>query len=663
MYKLLFQYTRFIPFSLLIPAFFLGLVIGLGYLTQTLALAGAKRVAGDPPLPHPVVGNHTVGEWTGARNFQQAPVLQTRVAKGELPDVEQRLPENPLVIHPPEQLGPYGGNWTRFSTGPGDIGAMVGVTHEGLIRFDPLLEGIIPNMATSWEILDDAKTYVFHLRRGVRWSDGQHFTSADVRFWYEGVLKNRELSPVSPNILIHGGKLMELDTPDPYTVIFRFPAPHPLFLRWLAREGAVMLRYPAHYMRQFHPDYTDNMELNARVARAGFDFWYQYFQDRTEWRNIDLPTLGAWVIQDPPPARRVLYTRNPYYWKVDTAGNQLPYLDEMSFQISSRETINLNFMRGEMGVQHRHVQLRNYPLLMEHRASGGYRINSWLAEAGTGVLMLNLNHRDPQMRQLMGDIRFRHALSIAINRHEISEVLYYGLGVPSQIGPARVSPYYCSVRAGLHTQYDPHQAGILLDQLGLTKRDARGMRILPDGRPLKLTIELFDLIGDIATLQLVVDYWRAVGVDAEVRQLGRSLFYTRMPARLHDIAVGGNSAMLDPALNQDYFIPFTPGARHALDYVNWFRSDGERGTRPPEAMLEVMRLYRALEIEPDDARRDKLIEGILSINAEQLWIIGLLDGLPSLVLVNNDFRNVPDFAVNFASLPLTAPECYSIDAR
>ncbi len=644
------------------------LVIVLGYGMHSLSRTGAPVEREEALLEEDgerePVGHHRVGEWDGDRSFGEAPPLRSLVEAGELPPVEERLPKNPLVIHPPERTGPYGGNWNVFATGPEDISAMTGITYETLIRWDPLQQELLPNLAVDWEVRDDGRTYVFELREGVRWSDGEPFTSKDILFWYEQVLSNPDLTPAPHRAFIRDGEMMEMEAPDERTVVFRFAKPHGLFLHWLAEGSSeIMMRFAAHYFRDLHPDFVDDAELNRRTVRAGFDAWYQYFEDKAEWRNIERPTIGAWLIRRPPPARRILFDRNPYYWKVDPEGNQLPYIDRKTYQIAARETMNLNFIRGDMGMQHRHVVMRNYSLLMEHQSEGDYRVNKWISTFGSGVLMPNLNHRDPEMRKVIADRRFRIALSHAIDREEISEAVYFGLGRPMQLTPIHTSPIFDESHVAQFTEYDPEKANRLLDEMGLEERNKDGIRLLPDGTPLRLSIEFFQLIADHETLQLVADHWSKVGIDAEARQLARSLFYTRMPARMHDVAVGGNSSIPSPLLHHGYFVPYSQAARHALSYAAWFMSDGERGERPPEPLRRAMEYYQEIMLTADQDEHTRLGRKIQEINIENLWFIGLIGDLPGLTLVKNSFRNVPDQAVILGNAGVTAPECYSIEEK
>lgn len=286
---------------------------------------------------------HDVAEWDQhkGRAFSEAPMLATVVATGGLPPVSERLPQDPLVIVPPEQNGPYGGTWTRFGNGPRDVGILEArLAYDGLVRWDAMSRKVIPNLAVRWEIGGDGRSYTLWMRKGVKWSDGHPCTVDDILFWYTRVLLNKTLTPVVPRDFKRDGRVMRVERVDDFTIRFQFDRPHGLFLYAMASGRSYeMLRYPAHYMKQYHPDFVPQDSLDAMAKEAGLDLWNRLFEDKGDWRNVEMPRLWPWLVVEPPPARPVVLERNPYYWKVDPEGNQLPYIDRMTFEIYDVETI------------------------------------------------------------------------------------------------------------------------------------------------------------------------------------------------------------------------------------------------------------------------------------------------------------------------------------
>lgn len=615
------------------------------------------------------VGTHRLAEWPASkgRAFTQSPILDDRVARGEIPPVSERLPENPLVVVPPEQLGPYGGIWTRLGDGPKDVGIVEArLAYEGLVRWDAMGREVVPNLAVRWAVEDSAKTFTFWLRKGIKWSDGHPFTAEDIKFWYEDVLLNSELTPVIPRDFKRDGEVMGFEKVDDYTVRFTFVSPNGLFMHQMASgRGYEMAARPKHYMQQFHAKYRPKEELITRAQARGFDLWSKLFNDSADWRNTDMPRLWPWVVTEPPPAMPSKLERNPYYWKVDPEGRQLPYIDGMSFDIFDAETINFKAINGEMGMQSRHLMFKNYPLFMEGREKGGYRVLKWQnATMGANVISLNQNHPDPYMKSLIQDRRFRIALSHAINRDELNEADFFGIATPRQAAPNPTSPFYDPEFEKIYTEYDPALASRMLDEMGLTEKTRDGLRLRPDGSPIAIRLETTSLNNRV--LELISRYWTAVGIRTEIKEEARQLFYERKKGSLHDGGIWGGANGQFPILDPRFHIPFSDESIQAVDYARWYRTDGLRGETPPPAIREAIELYRRVEKAPTFEEQKRLYSKILDLNKKHLWVIGTIGQIPSIFLVRNDFKNVPDVAMSgwvFRTPGNTAMECYAIDPR
>ncbi|MBW1712599.1 MAG: hypothetical protein JRJ59_05595, partial [Deltaproteobacteria bacterium] len=261
------------------------LVQVLGRLTLFLSGTGSLTVQDLPQSPAKLAAElesirfHTVAEWPAfkGRKFNQAPALSKLVQAGQLEPVAQRLPKNPLVIVPPDQTGPYGGTWTRFGISPGDVSQYRHrIAYESLLRWGPLGRRLLPNLAWRWSVEDQGRVFTFWLREGVRWSDGHPFSADDILFWHQKVLLNKELTPgVGPD-LKRGGAVVKVEKVDQNTVRFIFKEPHGLFLQLMAGEtGYDLVSFPAHYLKQFHPDYTPKATLEKQARQEGLDFWYK----------------------------------------------------------------------------------------------------------------------------------------------------------------------------------------------------------------------------------------------------------------------------------------------------------------------------------------------------------------------------------------------------
>ena len=585
--------------------------------------------------------------------FSEAPMLADLVKQGKLPPVEQRLPQEPLVVAPLEEIGQYGGTWRRAAVGVSDVGIINSrITYENLVRWSADGKKVVPNVATKWKIEDGGKTFTFYLRKGIKWSDGQPFTAEDIVFWYKEVLLNKDLTPTFPTWLTVDGKPGKVEKVDDYTIRFKFDAPYGLFMQILAGPNALgITQYPAHYLKQFHINYTPKEKLEAMAKEAGFQLWHQLFSNKQSWQNPDCPRIWAWVITTPPPSNIVIATRNPYYWKIDTAGNQLPYIDKIRFDIVENvEVLNMKAMAGEIDMQFRHIVWTNYTLFMENREKGNYRVLKWTsAEGSNALLMPNLNHKDPVLRKLFENLDFRRALSLAINRDEINQIAYLGMGKPRQAAVIPQCPYYKPEYEKAYAEYNPAKANQLLDKIGLTKRDKDGFRLRPDGKTLTVTIEYAPIFGpwtDVVTM--VKKYWESVGIKTLLKEESRDLFTTRAQAGELDIGIWTMDRCFTPLVEPLYWLPGMPSGtppNNANEYWRWYRTGGKEGEKPPEDIVKVYQLYDKAKSTTNETARTNYAHEIMRLNAKNLWVIGIVGVLPQIVIVKNNFRNVPEDAI------------------
>ncbi len=382
--------------------------------------------------------------------YGEAPQLAELVAAGELAPTDERLPVNPLVIQPVERVGVYGGTWRTAVVGERDLAIFYRtISYEGLLRWDPNWTHPTPNLAQSFQVNEDATTYTFYLREGIRWSDGTPFTADDIMFYYEDVYLNEELTPNKPGWLTLNGKPVQIEKLDDYTVNFHFPEPYGLFPKKLAEIGGsvVLTTYPRHYLEQFHIDFNpDNIDL--LVEEAGAESWAELFHLRSLFHiNPSLPTTNAWVVEDGslPGATRVTAVRNPYYWKIDTEFNQLPYIDRVQFMVfDSGDEILPAAITGDINMDcFRSNVLGNLQEYQAGREEGDYSLLRTLSSGSNAVVIgFNQTHNDPDLRAIFQNRDFRVGLSYAIDRQAIIDKVFRGDGEPYQVAPKPESPFY-----------------------------------------------------------------------------------------------------------------------------------------------------------------------------------------------------------------------------
>jgi peptide/nickel transport system substrate-binding protein len=638
---------------------------------SALATAGLTAAACAGTMPTPTEEAEAPAEEpkeetpaeTSSGAFKEAPMWKEMVEAGELPPVDERLPMQPMVIDPIEEIGQYGGTWHRAAIGPGDRQMGARLTYENLVRWKGPMDiaEMVPNVAESWEVNEDSTEFTFHLREGMKWSDGEPFTVEDWLFWYEDILLNEDLNPVFPSTLRDpaNGEPMVLEKIDDYTFKITFSSPYGLFMRntatsiglWWAQD------FPKHYMKQFHPNYVDEAELAQKVTEAGFDNWWELWGDRGgAWggakNNPENPRIWAWVPKQMPPATRLIDERNPYYWKVDPEGNQLPYIDQVIHDVvEDAEMLNMKAVAGNIDMQFRHIIWTHFPLFKENAEKIGYRVFTWqLARGSDVVLPFNMNHEDPVKRELFQMRDFRAALSVAIDRNEINELVYMGMGTPRQMSLIPDNPYFKQEHAEKYAEYDPDLANSMLDEIGLTEKDDEGFRKTLTGEELTVTIEyapVFGPWGDVA--QIVSDYWKAVGIRTDIKEEARPLFAERCEeGHTVDVGIWMADRCATPLPEPHYFMPISGGTPcgNAADWYGWYLSRGEEGEEPPEAVKRQYELYNKIKGATSQDALDEYAQEFFDNASEQVWYIGIVGLLPHVGIVKENFRNVPEQAIS-----------------
>ena len=599
--------------------------------------------------------------------FQEAPALAEQVKAGKLPPVEQRLPEQPLVVPVVEKVGEYGGVWRRAFLGPADANNYVRVVYDGLFRFTPDGAEIEPKIAVGAKSSGDFKVWTILLRKGARWSDGAPFTADDIVFWYKDVLLNKDLMPSLPSWIRNAdGTAANVEKVDDYTVRFTYDRPATLFLTEVANQdgadGSYAMFLPAHYLKKFHPAYTAKEDLDRLAQSVSFKTWTELFLSRaTLYQNPERPTMAAWMpisrVSDPVFTLR----RNPYYIGVDTAGNQLPYIDEVRFTyFADQQALNLAAIAGNFDMQARHIQMTNYPVLKEQEKNGKYRVLTWPTFGGAdAVVNFNMTYNaDPEIGKLIRTKDFRVALSIAINRDEIKESVFLGLGEPRQGVPAPWHPYFPGKEwAAKHTEFNRDEANRMLDALGLTKRDAQGIRLMANGKPATIELSVVPAFGawpDVA--QLVARDWEAVGIKTVVQIRERALHFKMNDANELMASIWNEDTTAFPFTGNAKFDPRnTPILTLGPLYTRWLTSGGKEGVEPIEPIKRIMQLV-------DTARtvgRDGQIQAaqelfrIWADNVFEIGTIGLTPMVQGVVVVNSKLHNVPTTTGN--DWPLRTP--------
>ena len=596
--------------------------------------------------------------------FSQNPLFDADAASGALPPVAARIPADALVMQPYAEIGTYGGTMFGAALQPeSGTSEILSWHHVNLVRFSDDQQTVVPYLAKSYEVAPDFKSVTFHLRDGVKWSDGAPFTADDIVFWYNDLQLNTDINPSPKSEWLFGGEPMQVEKLDELTVKFSFAAPAPNFLAFLATTYIEFYR-PKHFLEQFHIAY--NPKANELAKERGFESWTQllaYYYPSNDWNDVPqaallagdsniAPTLESHMrVAETPNYRE--WRANPYFFAVDTAGNQLPYIDTIREDFLEAQIHTLRITQGEITLKA--ASFDDVSVYRENEQKGGYKTLLPKDEATGGLVTYGLNPLTPdaELAALIADVRFAQALSLAINRAEVNELVYFGQGVPQQFVPVDhlAVDFVTTDMLSYFTAYDVDKANALLDEMGLTARNADGYRLRPDGQPVVLRLSYSDQGGARATHELVRDYWRAIGIQLELNELGSDELGSLLERNEH--AIGSWSADGTGPLGLANSARFAPpfNARDIGVGTKWrqyFDSKGAEGVEPP---ADVQRLFE-IQVElgsvavGSDAFKALLLEAI-KIHQDHLFLIGLVGDLPKPIIVNDKLGNFPSDRISF----------------
>ncbi|MDB5540674.1 MAG: transporter substrate-binding protein [Devosia sp.] len=611
--------------------------------------------------------------FTGLARAQskESAFLEADVAAGKLPAVADRLPVNPLVVTPLEKVGQQGGDWNHALVGGGSLSMLVRYQgYEPLVRFNPDWSGLVENVAESYAVNADATEYTFTLRKGHKWSDGHPFTTADIQFWYDAYLTDKDTTLGGNAWWSVNGEVAKLTVVDEQTFKVTFAGPNGFFVQQLAwAQQDQMTRTPKHYLEKFHLKY--NPEADALAKAEGLESWIALFQreigmldDNTFYQNPNRPTLNAWMFTVAPGqnTEQALAVRNPYYFKVDTEGTQLPYFDRIVYQmVADPEVLLLKTLQGEIDIMDQYICTpANKPVLFDAQESGDFGFYT-LKETAANVMafQLNLNHLDATKRELFNTIEFRQALSLAVDRQALIDAVFVGQGSPAQPSMREGDPLYNEQLAKQFTEYDADKANAMLDAL-IPNKDGEGYRLDSEGRRVSIIFEIDQTRTTFLDMfELAIPMFQAVGIDAQMRTMDRSLWEERVrrgreyDATAHQFgANSGIAAMLDAR----FYVPINNNCFYAPGWSLYYtQPTNEAAIEPPPAVKAQQELYRSLVGTADPAKQQELMAQVLQNAADLFFTFGVSLPADGYGVVKNNVVNLMDVMPNSFGWPTPGP--------
>ena len=582
------------------------------------------------------------GDSAGSAN--EAPMLAEMVAAGEIPPLEERLPAEPLVVEPAESIGKYGGTWHRAFRGVKDYHAWARLNYDPVLRWDPsgTSAPVLPGLAKDWEWNDAGTELTLHFREGLKWSDGAPWTVDDIVFWWENIELDTNIT-ASPHIeWTVDGEPMTVEKIDDYTIKFIFPGPSGIVEtmglafhghQWPLGFERFGVFAPKHYLEQFHPAFNSDSDY-AKFEEMAFDY------------NLERPVIWPWkpVVWEPGGTELIL-ERNPYYWKVDPEGNQLPYIDRIHMSlVEDNEAINLKAAAGDLDMQARGIQITKLPVLQENAEAGNYHISLWGSPGASSVgIQPNQSYADPQYRELMQNRDFRYALSLAIDRDLVNDIAYLSQATPINQSVAPASGWHVPELALFKAEHDPDQATALLEGIGLQMGDD-GFYDFADGSDINLVIEAVAGNADDA-LELIVEQWNELGLNTTLKTMNRDLYWPRAIGNEVMINVWGTGSIF-PLMNPDNLLAFNEKSFWGPQFGIWYQTGGASGEEPPEHMKKGQELFNQIMKTTDFDEQNRLGQELVRDATENMWVINVAGQLPVPLVIKNNFKNVwegPDY--------------------
>jgi len=612
----------------------------------------------------------------------EPPMLKDKVASGELPPVDERLPETPAVVGGRDEIGVYGGEVRMIHFDPVWCVSNYDWNSERLLHYSDIdLRTIIPNVFEAWEVSPDGKVFTIKLRKGMKWADGQPVTTEDVRFMIEDVWFNTELNAAPMwQLRFDGGannSPAKFELIDEFTFKLTYVAPFgnlPAHLtRWEPVGNWPSIVEPAHYCKQFHKKYTDEAKLLEMAKTQNLETWVQLFNQRcgpSQWglsvwqfplwlKETPFPTLSPWILKDIPEEGLIMMERNPFYWKVDLEGNQLPYIDNMRFDyITLTDAAKLKLAQKELDSLGMHdVTMSEYAFYKEEEPKGNFKVMDYIScMSDRDVLFPQhvINKEDGTLDEEMSAIahhpNFVKALSMAIDRDEINQSLLFGTARMGQLAPMPSSKYYKEKYGTAWAQFDPALANQLLDEMGLDKKNADGIRLKKDGQPLTYVIEQAGLrVGPLTpkVCELAASYWRDIGIDASVKEVTENLLNERLNNGQVHCTVWHADRCTDLLLplEMEWYIPTRQGQGGASSlWGRWFGAADKTAAglvEPPAEIKHYYDLFAKMTSTTDENERVKFGQEIFDGLAETPLAIGLMLECPAPIIYNKNMHNLP----------------------
>ncbi len=598
-------------------------------------------------------------------DYKESPLLNKMVKEGKIPPLEERLPANPEVVEPLHNVGNYGGVAHVYNaeapSRPYTAQMLMG--SHGPFKASPQAKPGVPNVFKGYDVNDDFTVWTFHLRKGLKWSDGTELNAQNFYLYWKLDRANSDINPsigvddvtIGDNYVTfyneHNRKrTVKKEVIDDYTIKYTSNKPYPLLINHLSHPHSSEYEIlPMHFLKQFHPEVIGEEVAKKLAEKAGFDTWFQLYGNFSSRQGQQTtvqvlgnfpPTLSSYVCVKRTQTQLV-FERNPYYYKVDTEGSQLPYIDKIVVDhVAQREIINGKIISGDVDFEGFMTQTPDIPLYKQYEEKAGYRTELWNFAANSSVFELNYTYEDEVVSNLFQNRDFRIALSLAIDRNRINNDIMFGKARPIRMTVLPETMWHKPEYETKYSDYDPERAKKMLDDLGVVDVDGDGWREDSDGNDISWTVEYVVSEAPREPIsELVIKNWQEIGLKVDVKQDEANLGFTRVDTDQMAMWIWHGDArteMMWPVNLNGHMFPAWIGS-----WDNWWFSDGESGVEPPENAKDLYRWFEKLVYSTTKEEMIKWGQKMLDSAADNMWVIGTTTDFPHAMIVKNDLKNFP----------------------